>query len=223
MKLSFTILLFFLCTYTFTQVKSQIIDKRDGRWYKTVLIDNNTWMLDNLNASEFQNGDKIPTIMTYKEWVKACNNKQPACCYFNNKKKNGKQYGRLYNWYAINDPRGLAPEGMIIPSEIELAALVNYFCNVGADRESSDWTLTENCNNSSVFKLTQSLNITSSNARINGSFIHSYGCYIWSTSVYNEYDAISIWISNKMDNLKVMKSPKLDAYSVRCMIKREVY
>ena len=218
MKLSFTILLFLLCTctFTFTQVKSQIIDKRDGSVYKTVLINNKTWMVDNLNASIFRNGDKIPVVKSYKEWIKACNKEEPACCYFNNKKKNGKVQGLLYNWYAVNDSRGLAPEGMEIPSEVDFASLVNYYCNEGANKYSSDWTLTENCNQYSISKLCNAFRLIDSKARINGSFLNTNGLYLWTSSNYNQFDGISFWISKKGDKFKVVKSQKLDAYAVRC-------
>jgi len=78
---------------------------------KTVKIGTQTWMAENLNVSTFRNGDPIPEAKTNEEWDRAGANKQPAWCYYNNDPRNGAKYGKLYNWFAINDPRGLAPEG----------------------------------------------------------------------------------------------------------------
>lgn len=79
--------------------------------YNSVKIGNQVWMSENLNVSTFRNGDPIPEAKTNEEWDRAGANKQPAWCYYNNDPRNGAKYGKLYNWFAINDPRGLAPEG----------------------------------------------------------------------------------------------------------------
>jgi uncharacterized protein (TIGR02145 family) len=93
---------------------------------KEVKIGKQTWMTQNLNVEKFLNGSPIPEAKTDKEWEKANENHQPAWCYYNNKPSKGKKYGKLYNWYAVNDPRGLAPEGWHIPSDAEWTSLTNY-------------------------------------------------------------------------------------------------
>ncbi|MGL5892948.1 MAG: fibrobacter succinogenes major paralogous domain-containing protein [Bacteroidia bacterium] len=90
-----------------------------------VLIGNQIWMRENLNTDTFRNGDKIPHAKTNTEWKNAGRHKQPAWCYCEND-SNGKKYGRLYNWYAVNDPRGLAPEGWHIPAIEEWTQLYNF-------------------------------------------------------------------------------------------------
>lgn len=77
------------------------------------------WMAENLNVSTFRNGDPIPQAKTAKEWKAAGKNKQPAWCYFDNDPKNGEKYGKLYNFYAVTDSRGLAPKGFHVPSDEE--------------------------------------------------------------------------------------------------------
>jgi uncharacterized protein (TIGR02145 family) len=94
--------------------------------FKTVKIGNQHWMKHNLNVDHFRNGDPIPHAKTDKEWEKAGENKQPAWCYYGNKPENGKKYGKLYNWFAVNDPRGLAPQGYHIPTDEEWEELVSY-------------------------------------------------------------------------------------------------
>lgn len=81
-----------------------------------VKIGNQIWMAKNLDVDRFRNGDVIPEVKSKKEWKKYGQLKKPAWCYYNNDPKNGNIYGKLYNWYAVNDNRGLAPVGYHIPS-----------------------------------------------------------------------------------------------------------
>jgi uncharacterized protein (TIGR02145 family) len=93
--------------------------KFDGKFveWKTVKIGSQIWMSENLNIATFRNGDKISEAKTAAEWQKANDNKQPAWCYYNNDPANGDKHGKLYNWYAVNDNRGLAPEGWRVPTD----------------------------------------------------------------------------------------------------------
>lgn len=79
-------------------------------------IGNQIWMSANLDVVTFRNGDLIPEAKSNEEWVNAAKAKQPAWCYYNNDPANGKKYGRMYNWYAVSDPRGLAPAGWHMPT-----------------------------------------------------------------------------------------------------------
>ncbi len=83
-----------------------------------------TWMLKNLDVSTFRNGDAIPQITDNAEWVTAGDNGQPAWCYYNDDPLNGPIYGKLYNWHAVNDPRGIAPSGFHVPTEAEWDAYI---------------------------------------------------------------------------------------------------
>ena len=87
--------------------------------YKEVTIGKQVWMVENLNIDKFRNGDLIPQAITNEEWKKAGKNKQPAWCYYDNNQKNGAKYGKLYNWYAVNDSRDMAPKDWHIPSDAE--------------------------------------------------------------------------------------------------------
>jgi len=108
---------------TFAQVKD--IDNNE---YKTVVLNKNTWMAENLNVSRFRNGDIIFEAKTYEEWENAGLKKQPAWCYYENIPQKGRIYGKLYNRYAVTDLRGLAPEGWhVAQSEDWLSSIINYF------------------------------------------------------------------------------------------------
>ncbi len=98
-----------------------------------VKIGNQIWMAKNLDVAHFRNGDPIPEAKTDKEWMNAAKKKQPAWCYYDNDAKNGKKYGKLYNWYAVHDPRGLAPEDWVIATDQEWADLLNNYGGINSD------------------------------------------------------------------------------------------
>ena len=91
-----------------------------------VKIGSQVWATENLNVDCFRNGDPIPQAKTDEEWKRAGENQQPAWCYYNNDPKNGESYGKLYNWYAVNDRRGLAPQGWHIPTDEEWTQLTTF-------------------------------------------------------------------------------------------------
>ena len=93
---------------------------------QTVTIGTQVWMTKNLDVSTFRNGDTIPQAKTTEEWKRAGENQQPAWCYYDNDPANGAKYGKLYNWYAVNDSRGLAPVGYHVPSDAEWTKLTDF-------------------------------------------------------------------------------------------------
>ncbi len=92
----------------------------------SVKIGTQEWTNKNLNVATFKNGDAIPEVKTPLAWVKAEEEGKPAWCYYDNDSQNGDKYGKLYNWYAVTDPRGLAPSGWHIPSDAEWTKLTDY-------------------------------------------------------------------------------------------------
>lgn len=93
---------------------------------KEVIIGSQTWMTRNLDIATFRNGDPLPEARTDYEWIQAGKEGRPAWCYYNNDPANGAKFGKLYNWYAVVDPRGLAPQGWHIPSDEEWTVLTDY-------------------------------------------------------------------------------------------------
>jgi uncharacterized protein (TIGR02145 family) len=91
--------------------------------YDSVTIGSQVWMKSNLDVDRFRNGDTIPYVADQLKWD---NLKTGAWCYFHSNSAIGKIYGKLYNWYAVNDPRGLAPAGWHIPSDAEWATLTQF-------------------------------------------------------------------------------------------------
>ena len=90
---------------------------------KGVAIGSQVWMSTNLNVSTYRNGDVIPQVQDKDTWDKLTTG---AWCYYENNAANGTKYGKLYNWYAVNDARGLAPAGWHIPTDGEWTVLSTY-------------------------------------------------------------------------------------------------
>jgi uncharacterized protein (TIGR02145 family) len=91
-----------------------------GGDYATVTIGTQVWMQRNLNVDRYRNGDPIPHVSDPAQWAGLTTG---AWCYYNNDQAMGAIYGKLYNWYAVNDPRGLAPAGWHVPSDEEWKTL----------------------------------------------------------------------------------------------------
>jgi uncharacterized protein (TIGR02145 family) len=88
-----------------------------------VNINGQIWKLNNLDTSYYANGDEIPQITDNTEWANAT---EGAWCYYANSTNNGLEYGKLYNWFAVNDARGLAPEGYRVPTQADFNTLDTY-------------------------------------------------------------------------------------------------
>ncbi len=125
---------------------------------RIVKIGNQTWMTRNLNVDCFRNGIKIQEAKSLKEWKEAYSNKIPAWCYYDFKRKNGLKYGKIYNWYAVIDSNGLAPNKWRIPYDKDWRELFDFWG--GEDtaglslKSTTGWNLIDgkgNGNNSSRF------------------------------------------------------------------------
>ena len=121
-RLSILVILAFL--FLSLMGNAQTIKDIDGNTYRTISYGLQVWTVPNLNVSHFRNGDTIPQARTDEEWSKAAETGTPAWCYQENNPANGSRYGKLYNWYAVNDPRGLAPEGWHIPTNADWSTLI---------------------------------------------------------------------------------------------------
>ena len=86
---------------------------------ESVKIGKQIWMKKNLDVVHYRDGTPIRHCKTEEEWTDAAGKEEGAWCYYDNYPANGKIYGKLYNWYAVNDSRGLAPTGWHIPSDAE--------------------------------------------------------------------------------------------------------
>lgn len=89
-------------------------------------IDGHYWAKENLKLKHFKNGDPIPLAATNEEWQVAFDEGMPAYCYYNNDSTLAEKYGYIYNWFAIADSRGLAPEGSRVANQADWDTLFMF-------------------------------------------------------------------------------------------------
>ena len=106
-----------------TDKSSATITDIDGNVYHTVTIGEQTWMVENLKTTRYRNGETIPLVMDNASWATLSTG---AYCDYNNTPSNSITYGKLYNWYAVNDSRNIAPTGWHVPSDDEWTILTTY-------------------------------------------------------------------------------------------------
>ncbi len=179
-----------------------------------VTIGSQVWTSKNLDVSTYRNGDVIPQVQDQNAWA---NLTTGAWCYYDNDASNGTKYGKLYNWYAVNDKRGLAPKGFHIPSDAEWTVLTDYLGGAdGAGRKmksSTGWDSNGNGTNSSGF------------AGFPGGVRYADGTfhYIgrdnlwWSATENNSSNAWTRQLEDDDFGVSSYSNYKRNAFSVRCL------
>jgi len=183
----------------------------------TIRIGAQDWMTKNLNVSTFRNGDVIPQAKSTEEWEAFWETEEPAWCYYENDPANGEKYGKLYNWYAVRDSRGLAPRGFHVPSDGEWTVLTDYLG--GADiagykmKTKSGWYLDGTSTNSSGFS-----GLPGGYRNYNGTFYNEglYG-YWWSSSESYSFFAWFRYLHYNDGKVFRFDNPKGNGFSVRCL------
>ena len=107
----------FIVLFLFPLLAQSQVTDHEGRTYKTVKIGNQTWMAENLNVITFRNGDTIPAAYDEEEWILGGVFELPARMDIAFDEENGQFFGKLYNYLAISDQRGIAPDGWRVPTD----------------------------------------------------------------------------------------------------------
>lgn len=100
----------------------------DGNVYDVVQIGDQCWLKQNLKTAHYNDGTEIPTNLNDSLWL---NDKVGACTIYKgdgntNTVKNNRIYGKLYNWYAVTNKKGIAPKGWHIATEADWHTLRDY-------------------------------------------------------------------------------------------------
>ena len=184
----------------------------------TVIIGAQKWMEKNLNVAFFQDGSEIPYVENGTTWQSLTT---PAWCYYNNDPANQEIYGKLYNWYAVADPRGLCPAGWHIPTDAEWTTLANTLggASVAGGKLKatgvSYWTTPNTgAKNESGF--------TALPGGERGYFGNYYqigtNSWWWSSTENNSNDRVSIrYLNHNTSTIESNESSKWPGYSVRCI------
>lgn len=200
---------------------------------KKVKIGDQVWMAENLNVDKFQNGDLITEAKTKEEWMDAQENEKAVWCYYDNNSTNGSKYGKLYNWYAVNDSRGLAPKGWHIPTDEEWNLMECYLLDNEGEIENCPhianlmknpvfWNNNEDITNETEFSA-----LPSGKRDLFG-FFENEGCesYFWTASEEGEGGGQSLAgnkdyaryrMFDEEDYLQKGKIIKKSGLSVRCI------
>lgn len=102
----------------------------DGNSYRTIIIGNQEWMAENLRTSRYRNGDDINNISDNEAWADAASGAWSA---YDNDEENIDRFGKLYNFFAVNDTRRVCPEGWRVPTNqqyIDFIGLLGSNANV---------------------------------------------------------------------------------------------
>ena len=121
------------------------LNDNDGHTYTYKKIGTQFWMTENLKTTKYRNGDAISNPLVDADWNAAT---YGAWCNYNNDAANGTKYGKLYNWYAVNDSRKIAPTGWHVATDAEWTILETYvYTNYGTSisavkalATTTDWT-----------------------------------------------------------------------------------
>ena len=174
-------------------------------------------MTENLDVFTFVNGDSIKESKNSQQWFLASENHQPAWCYYNFNKKDGEKYGKLYNWYAVNDSRGISPEGWRIPSSNDWEVLITFLG--GKDvagkklKASTGWLKEGNGTNESQFNMRSGTSCTG-----NGGFTkpNKYSEF-WTSTQFSTNNSFYVATEYKNDKITVIDCDKSWGYSIRCI------
>lgn len=193
------------------------LSSRNQAFAQEIKIGKQVWSNANLNISAFRNGTPINEAKTDAEWKQAATRKQPAWCYYDNDSANGSLYGKLYNWYAVTDPKGLCPAGWHVPADAEWKKLSDYLGgenNAGARlKTESGWK--ENGNGTKDVGFSGK---PGGSRVFNSSFYYkgSFG-YWWSATELTPNDAIARSLFYNSNHVGHPQSAKISGFSVRCL------
>lgn len=95
----------------------------DGNQYTTKRFGDQLWMIENLRVTHYRNGDLIPHMSETSEWLGTFNG---ARCYYNSDSSQAAFYGALYNWYTVDDARGMAPQGWHVATDDDWKVLERF-------------------------------------------------------------------------------------------------
>lgn len=189
----------------------------DGNGYYSVSIGNQVWLIENLRVTHYRNGEPIPNIADGVQWS---NLTSGAYCYHRNDSTVVNELGILYNWYAINEVRELAPWGWHIATDSEWETLINYLGGVSIAGGKMKETGTTNwfspnsgADNSSGFT-----GLSGGQRAYDGEFYGPgvYGCF-WTATEENATNARDWFLYNGNATITRYFDSKNAGFNVRCI------
>lgn len=188
----------------------------DDNAYPTLTIGSQTWMAENLRVTHYSNGDSIPNVTDSSAWAALTSG---AYCWYANDQATNAKYGTLYNWFAVNDSRGLCPMGWHVPTNTEWTALTSYLggFSVAGGKMKSVSALWNSPNTDATNNIGFSA-LPGGVRNLSGSFslLGDFG-YWWSSTQYNSWGAWSRSVDCFIANLTPGNLGKKMGLSIRCL------
>jgi uncharacterized protein (TIGR02145 family) len=185
--------------------------------YPSVTICSQKWMDRNLDVTTYRNGDTIAYVTDPTAWVTLTTG---AWCYYNNDPSTNATYGKLYNWYAVNDPRGLAPTGWHVPSDAEWTTLETCLggTSVAGGKMKVTGTSTWVSPNTGATNTSGFAGLPGGYRYDDGSFtfVGSFGFW-WSSTEFNPTSAWNSYLIYNAGSLSRNVYEKQNGFSVRCL------
>ena len=187
-----------------------------GYSYSTVQIGDQCWFAENLRNENYENGDAIPSNLSDSEWTNTVSGASGASAVYDENASNLEVYGRLYNWYAVDDARGLCPSGWHVPSDGEWYVLTDHLGGEsvagGQMKSTYGWANDGNGTNSSGFS-----GLPGGYRDFDGYF-NSAGVYgAWWSSSPSGFDAWYRILGNSNEDVGRFPSNQRLGISVRCV------
>jgi len=186
----------------------------DGNVYHTVQIGTQTWLIENLRTTHYNDGSAI----TYEgDSVLWSLYNSGAYCYYNNDVANNNIYGKLYNWYAANSGR-LAPAGWHVPSDAEWQTIVDFLGGNDTAGAKMKATTLWNSPNTGATNSSGFTAIPAGGRELNGRYSNiGKNALFWSTTSYSTDNAWYRFLNH--DNIQAFGfiSSKVFGASVRCV------
>ena len=190
----------------------------DGNEYATVIIGNQVWMSENLKVTKYRDGTAIPTGLSNSEWE---NTTSGAYAVYDNNETHADTYGYLYNWYAVDDSRNIAPDGWHVPTDDEWTTLTDYLGGTSVAGGKMKETGTSHWNSPNTGATNESgFTAFPGGYRNNNNgsyyYIGSYG-YFWSSSEDDSNDAWLRKLNYSNSEVDRNNTDKRYGFSVRCV------
>jgi len=199
----------------------------DGYVYNTVTIGTQVWMAENLKTTKYNDGTAIPNLTDNSAWGSATSG---AWCDYNNTSSNSVTYGKLYNWYAVdnnastkaasNGGKNICPAGWHVPSDTDWTTLTDYLggMSVAAGKLTEagtiHWTFDyASATNSSSFTALPGGHRKSDGWGFNYFGVEGY----WWTSSANSGDGVCRRLTHYFNSAETSEAPNRFGFSVRCV------
>jgi uncharacterized protein (TIGR02145 family) len=217
--IQFSLTVFLSCSDDEPPSVPATVNDIDGNLYHTVVIGSQAWTVENLKVTKYSNGEPIINLTDPGEWNNTVTT--GTWCYIYNDPSVNRDYGKHYNWYAVNDSRKLCPIGWHVPTDDEWMTLANHLGGVASaggkmkEEGFGHWRAPNTgATNESGFS-----GLPGGTVGYGGyADMGAYGRW-WTSTEYDiaSFTAYFVWISDDNTELNIGEATKELGFCVRCL------